>query len=238
MDKLKHEPGEPTPEDLAGQFSEILGKLHSVRELFLAKQQVGDLLGTQTDDMFQRFETEQIELILGQIENNLTIPWRAHPESVGEEASDAEATADTYIDVVEKSIVRYEATEAQGTEQIEIIMTYRVNETGKLERLVDTEVEEIADSLEDFNHPAFVPLLLPDGEKVNMNTAHEGTLKSELELKQAIEFVTMIKEIVSRLTQIYNQRDWHVMLDTDRTPNDVESGDYRAVYKIERIDSD
>lgn len=233
-----HEPGEPTPEDLAQQYSESMGRLHGVREMFLAKQQKSNLLSSQTDDMFQRFETEQIEIILADLEGRMTIPWSAHPDTVGVDASDSEATADTLIDPVGKKVVRYETTEAQGTEQIEIIMTYSINGSGKLERLIATETEEIADTLGDIDHPAFVPLDLPNGERVNLPSAPDEAFKAELDLKQAKEFVAMMLELTAKLARVYNQKGWEIMLDTERTPNDVEPDNYRAMYKIERLELD
>lgn len=238
METPNHEPGEPTAEDLAQQYVETLGRLHGAREMFLAKQHKSNLLSSQTDDMFQRFETEQIELITAGLENKMTIPWVAHPDTVGVDASDSDATADTLIDPVGKKVVRYEATEAQGTEQIEIIMTYSINDSGRLERLIATETEEITDTLGDIDHPAFVPLDLPNGERVNLPSAPDETFRAELDIKQAKEFVEMMREITAKLAQIYNQKGWEIMLDTERTPNDVEPDNYRAVYKIERLELD
>lgn len=233
-----HEPKEPTPEDYAQQYSVLMGKLHGTQALFLAKQHAGNLSGAQESDMFQRFETEQIENILAGLEERIIIPWKAHSDTVGEGSSDSDATADTLIDPVGKRVIRYESTEAQGTEQIEIAMTYRVNEAGRLERLITTETEEIPDALGDIDHPAFIPLDLPNGERLNLPSAPDETFKSELDTKQAKEFVAMIQEIITKLAKLYNQKGWEIMLDTERTPDHVDSSDPGAVFKIERLELD
>lgn len=238
MEKPQHEPGEPNLEDLAQQYGELMGKLHGLQALFLARHNADNLLGSQEEDMFQRFETDQIELILDELKDKMPIPWKPHPEAIGEGSSDTDASADTYVNPVSKSVVRYEVTAARGTEQIEIIMTYRINDNGRLEQLITTETEEVPNTLLDVEHPAFQSIELPSGEKINLSNPQEEPIKVEMSPKQAKEFVAMIKEIVTRLGKIYNQSGWQVLLDTDRTPNDVESGDYRAVYKIERIDLD
>lgn len=233
-----HEPKEPTPEDYAQQYGVLMGKLHGTQALFLAKQHAENLTGAQESDMFQRFETEQIEGILAGLEGKMTIPWKAHPDTVGHDSSDSDATADTLIDPVSKKIVRYENTRAQGKEQIEIAMIYRVNEAGRLERLITTEIEEIPDATGAIDHPAFVPLDLPNGERVNLPSAPNETLSIELNTKQAKEFVAMIQEVVTQLAKIYNQKGWEIMLDTERTPNHVDSSEPEAVFKIERLDLD
>lgn len=233
-----HEPGEPTPEDYAQQYGLLMGKLHGTQALFLAKQHAENLSSSQEADMFQRFETEHIEYILAGLEGRLTIPWKAHPDTVGEGSSDSDATADTLMDPVGKKVVRYETTKAQGTEQIEIAMTYRINEAGRIERLITTETEEIPDALGEIDHPAFVPLDLPNGERVNLPSAPNETFTSELDAKQAREFVAMIQEIVMQLAKLYNQKGWEIMLDTERTPNHVDSSEPGAVFKIERLELD
>lgn len=233
-----HEPKEPTPEDCAQQYGVLMGKLHGTQALFLARQHAENLSGSQEADMFQRFETEQIEMILADLEGRMTIPWKAHPDTVGVDASDSDATADTLIDPVGKKVVRFETTKAQGTEQIEIAMTYRINEEGRIERIITTETEEIPDALGDIDHPAFVPLTLPNGERVNLPSAPNETFSAELDIKQAKEFLAMMQEIVTQLAKIYNQKGWEIMLDTERTPNDVDSSDPGAVFKIERLELD
>lgn len=233
-----HEPGEPTPEDLTQQYVEALGRLHGVREMFLAKQQKSDLHSSQAEDMFQRFETEQIEVILSRLEQKITLPWKAHPDTVGADASDSDATADTLIDPVGKKLTRFETTALQDGRQVEIVMTYSINHSGVVERLISTETEYTADALGDIGHPAFVPLDLPNGERINLPAAADEVFRSELDLKQAKEFVTMTRELIAGLAQVYNQKGWEIMLDTERTPNSVEASDYRAAYKIERLELD
>jgi hypothetical protein len=238
MNKLQHEPGEPTPEELTRQFTEALNHLKITREMFLVKQHMSDITPSQAEDMFQRFETEQIEFILADLEGKMNIPWKAHPDTVADNSSDLEASADTFIDVVGKEVTRYEITEAEGTSQIEIAMTYRINNLGKIERIITTENEELPDHLEDIIHPAFTPLLLPGGDKANVSSSHDEESVVELDLQQARQFVNMISEVVAKLGQVYRQTGWEIMLDTDRTPDNIDSSSPEAVFKIERLELD
>jgi len=201
----------------ADRFADQLARLANARSHFLEERAKDmNIPKERSDEAFRNFETEQIEAILSRTLDP-TSPWtKTGDDETSHDYFDS--SGDTFIDTDHGIVLRFENT-ARIEDQlldhsplIESAMTYRINSMGRIERDVETAVEEIIDHATP--HPVHGVVNLPTGESISQPeyTTDEPV---ELDSYQAKQFVDMFGKVIDGMIVVYNGPYWNISIDTD-----------------------
>ncbi|MEI6581655.1 MAG: hypothetical protein WCN86_02170 [bacterium] len=201
----------------ADRFADQLLKLANARSHFLEERAKDmDIPKELSDEAFRNFETEQIEAILSRT-LDLTSPWtKTGDDETSHDYFDS--SGDTFIDTDNGIVLRFENTARSEdplldySPLVESTMIYRINSMGRIEREVETAVEEIIDHATP--HPLHGIITMPSGEVINHpeNSTDEPV---ELDGNQARQFVDMLEKAIDGMIMVYSGPYWNISADSD-----------------------
>jgi len=238
MHNAEFSPREPTIEEAAEKFSNMLERLEQARQDLLRRELPDAKLSHQDEiELFRNFETRRAEKLIKEL-NPGSLGWFATPTTSDVSSSELDASGDLFIDTKAKQILRHELTSASSfsSSQIEIERVYSLNELGRL----SVHTREIKESLISSGEPSLdddiqevIKSFSPKDRFQRSFPIEEEVLNDtdkELNPKEANETVDGLGKIVYALIDVYNNRTLLINEDTFMSTDDYKK------YVIEEIE--